>query len=393
MTYMPESAIQPRPLSWPPTKDDLDGARDIDINYLCELALDGLMPMFDADAGLFCYQRKRTSGGMICKGVSHRYTVITLIGLLRCEAVGMRTPFDVEAILTRLLERLQWVEGIGDLGLLLWLCALSPRHFNKLCSTFDIKDAPNRFRDASEGKTTELAWFLAGVAHAAMAIPEHRSAFADAASQVYRWLVGNQGQGGLFGHLSKRRTIAAALRSHVGCFADQIYPIYALTRFAEAFDDDGAFGMAQKCAEAICRLQGPLGQWWWHYDSVTSQIFGKYPVFSVHQDGMAPMALFALGDTTNRDFGEAIHRGLQWIGGSNELTCDLRDTSKNIIWRSIHRGGKYKTYLGGALTALRPKANTEFVGHLQVNHECRPYHFGWLLYAFAGRQSRYAQQS
>ncbi len=31
---------------------------------------------------------------------------------------------------------------------------------------------------------------------------------------------------------------------------------------------------------------------------------------------------------------------------------------------------------------------TESRNGLSVNFECRPYHFGWLLYAFAGRDQR-----
>jgi len=73
------------------------------------------------------------------------------------------------------------------------------------------------------------------------------------------------------------------------------------------------------CAEAICRMQGPSGQWWWHYDARNGRIFERYPVYAVHQDGMAPMALFALGEVARLDFSEPIYKGLAWISGNNEL--------------------------------------------------------------------------
>ena len=71
-----------------------------------------------------------------------------------------------------------------------------------------------------------------------------------------------------------------------------------------------------QCANAICNLQGPLGQWWWHYDSMTGRVAERYPVYSVHQHAMAPMALFAAQDACNADFREPnLQRaGVDWRG-------------------------------------------------------------------------------
>ena len=67
-----------------------------------------------------------------------------------------------------------------------------------------------------------------------------------------------------------------------------------------------------------------MGQWWWHYDSLTGNVFQRYPVYAVHQHGMAPMALFALADAARLDFSQSICNGLAWIyGGNNELAVDL----------------------------------------------------------------------
>ncbi len=344
--------------------------------------------MFDPNTKLFCHRRVRTAEGLVREGASPRYTMITLLGLLECAAAGMAVPFDVENILDALLADLTWIEGVGDLGLLLWLSAsASSRHLGKLCASIDIKDALHRFADAREGSTTEVAWFLAGLSHAIMADAHCRDKFAGVAFQTYELLMRNQGKGGIFGHLAKGRTLKAALRSHIGCFADQVYPIYALTRFGEAFDKQASFAAAYNCAESICRLQGKLGQWWWHYDSNTGEVLGKYPVFSVHQDGMAPMALFALSDATGWDFRGPVYRGLQWITGANELEYDMQHWSDDMIWRSIHRGSKYKTYLAGALRSFGYGGKVKLLEQLRVRFECRPYHFGWLLFAFATRQA------
>jgi hypothetical protein len=142
---------------------------------------------------------------------------------------------------------------------------------------------------------------------------------------------------------------------------------------------------AQRCAEAICRMQGPSGQWWWHYDARNGRIFERYPVYAVHQDGMAPMALFALGEVARLDFSEPIYKVLAWISGNNELGRDLCDSSSGVIWRSVYRPASWKKRRDEVRELLRLRQVAEPVDDLKIVFECRPYHLGWLLYAFAGR--------
>ncbi len=85
-------------------------------------------------------------------------------------------------------------------------------------------------------------------------------------------------------------------RAHVGSFADQIYPVQALARLHASADDPAALGAAEKVARLICRAQGRDGQWWWHYDARTGRVVERYPVYSVHQHAMAPMALLDLAE-------------------------------------------------------------------------------------------------
>ena len=136
-----------------------------------------------------------------------------------------------------------------------------------------------------------------------------------------------------------------------------------------------------QCAATGLHLQGPLGQWWWHYDSRNSRVVGRYPVYSVHQEGMAPMALFALGEVLRSDYGPWIYKGLQWISGTNELNRDMRDDSANVIWRCAYHKN-HKRYLETAWASLTTSEAGTSSDDLQVLYECRPYELGWLLYAF-----------
>jgi len=353
------------------------------IRELNLLAVKGLIAMFDSESQLFCFRMKQSKQGLAREGLSHRYTIITLLGLSQVESSRLRPLVDLKPTLENLLKNTSWLNNIGDLGLLLWLCALAlPERLPETYISLDVKGALSRYRDAREKRTMELAWFLSGLAHATLARQEKLPGLMDLAVKTFHLLKSNQGSQGIFGHLPREGTFAGALRGRIGSFADQVYPIYALCKFAQAYGIEEAVKMAQACGETICRVQGPLGQWWWHYDSLTGEVVGRYPVFSVHQDGMAPMALFALGKSIGEDLSPWIYRGQQWISGKNELGRDLRETSTNIIWRSIYQA-KCRTYFNEAKSLLGFGHNNDAPSGLRIRFECRPYHFGWLLYAFA----------
>jgi hypothetical protein len=356
-------------------------------NPLIDHAIGGLVQMFDAEKQLFCYRLKRGPGDLLIReGLSRRYTMIALLGLHRGESNGLKSPIDIGKVTNGLVEDVSWITNIGDLGLLLWLCALRiPGRLEQVCSRTNVKDAVAAFNEARERRTTELAWFLSGLAHATLAAPDDTAVLRQLTWDTYDVLKKNQGPHGIFGHLTTEHIPTGVFRGRIGSFADQVYPIYALAKFGEVYNESAALAAATSCAKAICRVQGQFGQWWWHYDASSGRVCERYPVYSVHQDGMAPMALFALGEATGATFSGPIYKGLQWIFGSNELDCDLLDTSRSVIWRSIFHESKLVAYYRKALAFSRIGAGRESTADLAVKFECRPYHFGWLLYAFAGR--------
>jgi hypothetical protein len=346
--------------------------------------------MFDSQSRLFCHRMKRSENGLSREGTSIRYTIISLLGLHKLESAGVEPSIDVRSTLNALLETKYRISDPGDLGLLLWLCALAaPEHLDETIASVQSNPALIGGADAYEDRTMELAWLLTGLSYAALAHRKYRSQLIDSAVRIFNLLKTNYGGKGIFGHQRRSRTLGGILRARIGTFADQVYPIYALSQCARAFQIAGAAELSQSCAQAIIRAQGPLGQWCWHYDSSTGEVTRRYPVFSVHQDGMAPMALFAAGEVSGIDFSEPVYKGLRWIGGNNELNVNLVSESSKVIWRSIHRN-KYRMYLDEAQNLVgRGTETSESRSDLRINYECRPYHFGWLLYAFAA----HAQQS
>ncbi|HET9406339.1 MAG TPA: hypothetical protein VFO39_03815 [Candidatus Sulfotelmatobacter sp.] len=366
------------------------GADRATVRRFVDLAVRGLVPMFDGQRQLFCYKLKKADQCMVQQGFSPRYTMMTLMGLHRLEQAGGRSPFDHDGIVNSLLSDLAWVNNLGDMGVLLWLCAtVCPERLEALEPQLNLETALRHFKDARHGLTMELSWFLTGLAYWAQVSPAKSAELEPLAFAAYKSLTENQGKNqgknGFFSHLSISRSLAGLLRGRFGTFADQVYPIYAMAQFSRAYGHEEAAVRASQCALGICEAQGRMGQWWWHYDSAGGRVANGYPVFSVHQHAMAPMTLFGLADVVNQNFDEYIYKGLRWINANNELAFNMEDPAHGVIWRCIEESGstpgKYvKAGFGRYSETIEEKGDG-----LKVLFECRPYELGWLLYAFANR--------
>jgi hypothetical protein len=187
-----------------------------------------------------------------------------------------------------------------------------------------------------------------------------------------------------------RRELVESRFTH---FAAQVYPLHGLAAFhlATGASPPDAVG---RVAERLVEAQGPLGQWWWLYSSRARKVLEGYPVYSVHQDGMAFLGLMELEKLGLGSFAKPLCRGLDWLAGANELGVDMVDRDPPLINRSIQRVGSHADRAYGISRAgivrvisrsFVPRAipdRTEAEPEeLEVLHECRSYHVGWLLYA------------
>jgi hypothetical protein len=181
-------------------------------------------------------------------------------------------------------------------------------------------------------------------------------------------------------------------KKNICYFSDQVYGIYSLCTYHEAFGDPAPLDYSIRIANRLCSLQGDKGQWPWLYDSRKGTIISMYPVYSVHQDAMAPMALFKLSDVSGVDFAPNIMRGLTWVFGDNELGMPMTDFQRGVIWRSIRKETKLSYKYALRMIKLAHIAGLDWLRNLAnpflsyaIDMECRPYHLGWLLVAFSGR--------
>ena len=73
------------------------------------------------------------------------------------------------------------------------------------------------------------------------------------------------------------------------------------------------------------------------------------------------------------------------------MNCDRVSRTSPPVWSGGASAQQKSTSSLGRLAALVGQERT--AGTLRILHECRPYELGWLLYAFAGRESKGIQPS
>ena len=360
------------------------------IAALRTLALQGLERMYDRDAGRFVFRVRRCATGVVREGLSDRYTAITAIGLAGEEPEAVRRILGgdgLREVIERLIDRAEGTHSLGDLALAAWAGHLAG------CATDRVWDRVLALDPVANAyPTIEIAWTLSASA-------------VDASARIgtlgERLALRLQGvftpDTGLFPHHvgdgSSRQ------RSHVSCFADLVYPTLALAQFGAASGDAASIRCAARCAETMCRLQGAAGQWWWHFDYRTGRVLEGYPVYAVHQDAMAPMALAAAASAARTSYDEGISRGLEWLWSAPEIGGrSLVDRDAELIWRKVARRepAKLSRYVQAAVSRVSPNLRAPGLDPIfpptAIDYEDRPYHLGWLLYAWpAARADRWAR--
>jgi len=352
---------------------------------LAEVAVDGLHRIYGSAGDGLPHTMRWNGERATARGHNPRYAVIALLGLAKAkDVVGVQTAL-AESLWKRIAKSMDTLEAsAGDLGLGLWARALHLEGGDEFTA--------ERALDVYRGRpnvcdSVHLAWLLLGAEHAAkrgMDVARAGQLAQDAKSGLLRLY--NRDTALFYRH--SRRGWTSSVSRRIPCFAHQIYPVMALAVHARRTSCSESASAAQTVAENLCRLQGERGQWWWLYDAEVGGVVDGYPVFSVHQDGMAPMALWETSRTTGRDFTASVEQGLAWLSGGNELRTDMVLRDEHLILRDIHRQGvgRVRRMVHGTLWCCGWRGDAQTDGasaRCERNAECRPYHLGWVLYAAA----------
>jgi hypothetical protein len=362
---------------------------------LADLSLDVLPAMLDERTGLFSHKTVVVDGDYVNQRPNVLYSTVSLVGLLE----QRRRPADSVLALGRALDgahaAVERDGRPGELGNLVWASVLAedPRGAGALRRLVDV--------DPRMSTSAELGQVLYGLVIGAGAHETERdralsTAHACAAELRARY----SASGNVFSasprpasrSLAPRRSL---LEGRFASFASQVYPLHGLAAL-HRLTGEPLPSEAVAVARRIVDCQGPLGQWWWLYSTRASRIVEGYPVYSVHQDGMAFLGLVEIERLGGGGFMAALELGLDWLGGANELGTSLVDRDPPLINRCIQRAGSDADGSYGLATSnyrrtiarsLAPAVGRDRVAAgpegFEVLRECRSYHLGWLLYAHA----------
>ena len=352
------------------------------------LALQGLPGMYDREAGQFVFRVRKSTAGIVREGLSDRYTAMTAIGLAGEDPDAVRRILGgdtLRALVQRLIDRVETTQNLGDASLLAWAGHVVGCATERVWERVLALDPVGR-----PYPTVEVAWTLSAAAI------DRAARVGTLGERLARRLQTVLTPHGLFPH-QVGDDGASSPRGHVSCFADLVYPTLALAQFGAATGEAASIRSAAQCAETMCRLQGPAGQWWWHFDYRTGRVLEGYPVYAVHQDAMAPMALMAAAGAARTNYDDAIARGLDWLWSAPEIGGrSLVDREADLIWRKVARRepAKLSRYVQAAVSRVSPHLRAPGLDPIfpptAIDYEDRPYHLGWLLYAWpAPRAARF----
>jgi hypothetical protein len=347
------------------------------VRRMVDLAVRGLPPGY-ADGGFVFTRRGRQDAGgtwtAVPEGRSVRYSAIVALGVASLEETRQRAALAGDSVLDlvgNLVKRLPEVTGPGDAALICWAAAEAGHA--------DVDLALSRLAELDTGPqiyTVEAAWALAALVAAGVT--------GERVERARERLLGGLAGNRLYPHALGAGPLVPRYRAHVGCFADQVYPLQALARLHAATGDAAALRAAEQVARGICQAQGPQGEWWWHYDARTGSVVEGYPVYSVHQLSMAPMALLDLADAGGTAYVAEISKGLDWMIERPALVLD----ELALTWRKEARADPRKLVRGlravatGVHAGMRLGVLDRVYPPVAVDRECRPYELGWLLFAW-----------
>jgi hypothetical protein len=356
-----------------------------------ELAQRGLPASYISDTAEFSQtvRASRTtpeSGELWREGRNLRYAAIVALGVASLAESAQRSILrgsTADDLVAAARPRAADSTDPGAIALVAWAAAeVTGEPDDDLLARLS-----RRLTDGHSLPTVDTAWMLTAAVAALQATEGAAPHARDIARVARNRLLEAQGQQGIFPHALPSDSLGF-FRAHVGCFADQVYPIQALARLAAYDADTAALTSANRAAERICALQGDAGQWWWHYDARDGSVVERYPVYSVHQHAMAPMALLDLARAGGDDHSDSIVRGLDWLTTHPEVDQELVSEEESQIWRKVGRRepAKAARKIAAVTTSIRagwhlPGINAVFPPKL-IDRECRPYELGWLVYAW-----------
>jgi hypothetical protein len=347
------------------------------MDFVLDRAHRTLRDMWNPTLGLFPFTTSVRSGRYVHEydhPLAPRYTINTLLGLREFAAAH---PDELSPEEVRSMTSIFWdkqrtsIRSAGDFGLLLV-------HLSTEAESTILDEVRGTVLEAAPEKADlqELSWLLWGTSCLAGSDP----AAAETARTIFARIVADYlGDGGLARHSP------SFYRRNLVSFGSSVYFLRSLYEYGTALGDETALDLFANGARRLMDAQGPRGEWPWMLDVRSGRPTDFYPVFAVHQDGMAMLFLFPAESLGIEGAASATERSIAWCFGSNELDISMYAEPPFVAHRSIERAeslSRARRYLRSTLPSARHGAAT-LGARVRLNPECRSYHLGWILFAWS----------
>lgn len=309
-----------------------------------------------------------------------RAGAIVLLGLLRADEVGLEHPFSTGAMRTRILGDLGGPEtGIGELGLALWAESRADgRAIGEITRLLGARVGQGLGRTPLE----QLAWLVSGLtASSEREGGDKTTELLDLAEAEL--LSRAAADTGLM--LDPHHRIGGGLTPISG----QFHSLIALEQLVRSERGENDREPARRLAAALLELQQDDGSWPGIVDSIRGEAAALYPVLTITQVALAPMA-FTVAERLglDGDFSRAIDRSLAWADGANLLGFNLVHEDEARLDRGIlprREPGAIRRGFSTAARRLRGHLTEPDPERLILDPEVASEDLGWLLEAWAGR--------
>jgi hypothetical protein len=350
---------------------------------ILQQARDLLLSMYVADEALFAPACALEGARITTRRWPlrrRRYSIIALLGLLAWQQhFGTASDGrDAQRMTADFLARHgQRVRDPGDRGLLLLL--LSELGHNAAAAHYDAIDRDFAGRPALN--LQDIAWLAVGAE-----THERRTGTpASVSRRLADLLLGTDFRHAGSGWPMHRPD---GHRRDMVSFGAICYRLWALATLADRHGLKAEFAAG---TDSLISAQRSDGGWPWFFHAPSGTVIDPYPLFSVHQDAMAPMFLLPAWQAGIPGAEDALRASLRWLDGNNDLRQAMLRTDPFFIYRGIARAerpGLLRRYLRGR--RYRPGDDAP-VSSLKLDTNCRAYHLGWLLYVWSRNQAAWHQ--
>ncbi|MDX6471261.1 MAG: hypothetical protein QOK22_77 [Gaiellaceae bacterium] len=349
----------------------VDGLR---VRPLVEGALDFLPRAWDEERALYSFSATLGPAGELVQDWSHpqtvRYTINSLLGLHAAQGAGALPA--IEAFASRHASQISSPADLGLFAVLTAECGDDARAASALAGIDSAATLPSVRLNMQD-----LGWMLWGACACARAgVSGGDAAARRLLDRILEEFV--HPRTGLPVHSLR------PYRRNVVSFGSLVYFLRSLHEAAHALGDERAAVRFRDGVERAIAVQGPPGEWPWMIDVARGRAFDRYPVFGVHQDSMSMLFLLPAVAAGAPGASQAVERSLRWVHGENELGLRMVvDEPFFFAYRAIERDERAAKARRYARWLAHGAAEAAPAGSLRVNRECRSYHLGWILYAWA----------